>query len=129
MCPSLSRRQSRYKQSVWPSPSPSRRKNSCSLDEMLSRKALRLRIWLQIESGNERCKAREYFEAANKKTREDLERRFISSSTIGVRAIERQGRKVGDVTEATVMQLPSIAVTFASFVAASLRKSDRARRK
>jgi hypothetical protein len=76
----------------------------------------------------EQRQAREYFEAADNKTREEYVRKFISSSTIGVRAIERQGLKVADVTEANIMQLSSIAATFASFVAASLRKSGRAGR-
>ncbi|MBP0589534.1 replication initiation protein [Paraburkholderia sp. LEh10] len=73
--------------------------------------------------------AREYFEAAEKKTREELVRKFIASSTIGVRAIQRQGLTTAEVNESNILQRASIATTFASFVAAELRKAARGRSK
>jgi hypothetical protein len=69
--------------------------------------------------------ARDFFAGAEKKVQEELVRRFVASSTIGQRAIERQGLKAADVNEANIMTWPSIAGTFASFVAAELRKAAR----
>jgi hypothetical protein len=69
--------------------------------------------------------ARDYFIAAEKKTQEELVRRFVASSTIGQRAIDRQGLKAADVDETNIMAWPSIAGTFVSFVAAELRKAAR----
>jgi hypothetical protein len=69
--------------------------------------------------------AREFFVSAEKKTQEELVRRFVASSTIGQRAIDRQGLKAADVDEANIMTWPSIASTFVSFVAAELRKAAR----
>jgi hypothetical protein len=69
--------------------------------------------------------ARDYFASAEKKTQEELVRRFVASSTIGQRAIERQGLKAADVDERNILTWPSIAGTFASFVAAELRKAAR----
>jgi Initiator Replication protein len=73
-------------------------------------------------------KAREFFTSAEQKTREDLVRKFFASSALGLRAIERQGLKPVDVTEANILQWPSIAVPFSSFVAGELRKAARASR-
>jgi hypothetical protein len=69
--------------------------------------------------------AREFFVSAEKKTQEELVRRFVASSTIGQRAIDRQGLKAADIDEANIMTWPSIASTFVSFVAAELRKAAR----
>jgi hypothetical protein len=69
--------------------------------------------------------AREFFISAEKKTQEELVRRFVASSTIGQRAIDRQGLKAADIDEANIMTWPSIASTFVSFVAAELRKAAR----
>ncbi|KNH07868.1 Protein involved in initiation of plasmid replication [Candidatus Burkholderia brachyanthoides] len=69
--------------------------------------------------------AREYFTTAEKKTQEDLARRFVASSTIGQRAIERQGLKAADINECNILTWPGIAGIFASFVAAELRKAAR----
>jgi hypothetical protein len=73
--------------------------------------------------------AREYFDTAEKKTREDLVRKFVASSTMGLRAIERQMLKPAQVTEANILTLPDIANTFSSFVAGELRKAARVQRK
>ncbi|OAJ53588.1 Initiator Replication protein [Paraburkholderia ginsengiterrae] len=73
--------------------------------------------------------AREYFDTAEKKTREDLVRKFVASSTMGLRAIERQMLKPAQVTEANILTLPDIANTFGSFVAGELRKAARAHHK
>ncbi|KMZ13497.1 Protein involved in initiation of plasmid replication [Candidatus Burkholderia humilis] len=67
--------------------------------------------------------ARDFFTGAEKKMQEELVRRFVASSTIGQRAIERQGLKAADVNESNIMTWPSIAGTFASFVSAELRKA------
>jgi hypothetical protein len=69
--------------------------------------------------------ARDFFIAAEKKTQEELVRRFVASSTIGQRAIDRQGLKAAEVNETNIMTWPSIAGTFVSFVAAELRKAAR----
>ncbi|WP_277188230.1 replication initiation protein [Caballeronia sp. BR00000012568055] len=69
--------------------------------------------------------AREFFVSAEKKTQEELVRSFVASSTIGQRAIDRQGLKAADIDEANIMTWPSIASTFVSFVAAELRKAAR----
>ncbi|MCX4150032.1 MULTISPECIES: replication initiation protein [Paraburkholderia] len=73
--------------------------------------------------------AREYFDTADKKKREDLVRKFVASSTMGLRAIERQMLKPAQVTEANILTFPDIANTFGSFVAGELRKAGRAPRK
>jgi hypothetical protein len=73
--------------------------------------------------------ARESFATLDKKTREELVRKFVAQSTIGVRAIERQGLKPADVTEANIMEWPSVANNFSSFVAAELRKAARAQQR
>ncbi|SAL80840.1 initiator RepB protein [Caballeronia terrestris] len=73
--------------------------------------------------------AREYFDTADKKKREDLVRKFVASSTLGLRAIERQMLKPAQVTESNILTFPDIANTFGSFVAGELRKSARAQRK
>ncbi|WP_109476252.1 replication initiation protein [Paraburkholderia sp. C35] len=78
---------------------------------------------------DEMRKAREYFEAAEKKTREELVRKFVAASAIGVRAIQRQGLTTADVNESNILQRASNATTFASFVAAELRKAARGRTK
>ncbi|KND57536.1 Protein involved in initiation of plasmid replication [Candidatus Burkholderia verschuerenii] len=69
--------------------------------------------------------AREYFASAEKKAQEDLVRRFVASSTIGQRTIERQGLKALEINENNILTWPSIAGIFASFVAAELRKAAR----
>jgi hypothetical protein len=69
--------------------------------------------------------ARDYFASAEKKAQEDLVRRFVASSTIGQRAIERQGLKALEINESNILTWPSIAGIFASFVAAELRKAAR----
>lgn len=71
--------------------------------------------------------AREFFDTADKKTREDLVRKFVASSTMGLRAIERQMLKPGNVTEANIMTLPDVANTFSSYVAGEIRKATRVR--
>ncbi|ANB77706.1 Initiator Replication protein (plasmid) [Paraburkholderia phytofirmans OLGA172] len=73
--------------------------------------------------------AREYFDTADKKKREDLVRKFVASSTMGLRAIERQMLKPAQVTEANILTFPDIANTFGSFVAGELRKAARGQRK
>lgn len=73
--------------------------------------------------------AREYFDTADKKKREDLVRKFVASSTMGLRAIERQMLKPAQVTEANILTFPDIANTFGSFVAGELRKAARVQRK
>ncbi|MEM5389795.1 replication initiation protein [Paraburkholderia phymatum] len=70
--------------------------------------------------------AREFFDAAEKKIREELVRKFVASSTMGQRAIERQGLKTAEITEANIVEWPSVATTFTSYVAAELRKAARA---
>jgi hypothetical protein len=70
--------------------------------------------------------AREFFDAAENKMREDLVRKFVASSTIGQRAIARQGLKPAEVTGANIMEWASVATTFTSFVAGELRKAARA---
>ncbi|KMQ79997.1 Protein involved in initiation of plasmid replication [Candidatus Burkholderia pumila] len=69
--------------------------------------------------------ARDFFNAAEKKTQEELVCRFVASSTIGQRAIDRQGLKAAVVNETNIMTWPSIAGTFVPFVAAELRKAAR----
>ncbi len=69
--------------------------------------------------------ARDYFATVDKKIQEELVRRFVASSTIGQRAIVRQGPKAADIDERNIMTWPSVACTFASFVAAELRKAAR----
>lgn len=78
---------------------------------------------------DEMRKAREYFETAEKKTREELVRKFVAASTIGIRAIQRQGLTIAEVNESNILQRASIATIFASFVAAELRKAARVRTK
>ncbi|RWA51115.1 Initiator Replication protein [Cupriavidus sp. UYMSc13B] len=73
--------------------------------------------------------AREFFASSEKKVREELVRKFVTSNTIGIRTIERQGLKPTDVSEANIMERPNIANTFCSFVAGELRKAARARTK
>ncbi|MGF6997350.1 replication initiation protein [Paraburkholderia sp. GAS32] len=73
--------------------------------------------------------AREYFDTADKKKREDLVRKFVASSTMGLRAIERQMLRPAQVTEANILTFPDIANTFGSFVAGELRKAGRVQRK
>lgn len=77
---------------------------------------------------DEQRRAQEYFDNADKKTRDELVRKFLTSNTIGIRVIERQGLTVAEVSEANILQLPSVAATFTSFIAAGLRKSAHARR-
>jgi hypothetical protein len=69
--------------------------------------------------------ARDFFAGTAKKTQEELVRRFVASSTIGQRAIERQGLKAAEINESNIMTWPSVAGIFASFVAAELRKAAR----
>jgi hypothetical protein len=69
--------------------------------------------------------ARDFFAGTEKKTQEELVRRFVASSTIGQRAIERQGLKAAEINEHNIMTWPSVAGIFASFVAAELRKAAR----
>lgn len=71
--------------------------------------------------------ARKYFETADKKIREELVRKFVASSTFGVRAITRQGLSTSEVNDSNIFEWPSVASTFASFVAADLRKAARGR--
>jgi hypothetical protein len=71
--------------------------------------------------------AREFFDTADKKTREDLVRKFVASSTMGLRAIERQMLKPANVTEANILNLPDVANTFSSYVAGEIRKAARVR--
>ncbi|QMI49689.1 replication initiation protein [Burkholderia sp. MBR-1] len=71
--------------------------------------------------------AREYFAGADPKIREELVRKFVSTSTIGLRTIERQGLKPTDVTPANIMVQATVASTFAAFVAGELRKAARTR--
>ncbi|CAH2807040.1 MAG: Protein involved in initiation of plasmid replication [uncultured Paraburkholderia sp.] len=71
--------------------------------------------------------AREFFEGADKKIREDLVRRFVATSTMGLRAIERQALKPASVTEANILALPDVANTFSAYVAGEIRKSARTR--
>jgi hypothetical protein len=73
--------------------------------------------------------ARDSFATFDKKLREELVRKFVAQSTIGVRAIERQGLKPADVTEGNIMDWPSVANTFSSFVAAEIRKAARTQQK
>lgn len=72
--------------------------------------------------------AREFFNAADKIPREELVRKFVASSTMGVRAIERQNLKPAQVTEANILSFPDVSNTFIPFVAGELRKAMRARR-
>jgi hypothetical protein len=72
--------------------------------------------------------AREFFNAADKIPREELVRKFVASSTMGVRAIERQNLKPAQVTEANILSFPDVSNTFIPFVAGELRKATRARR-
>lgn len=69
--------------------------------------------------------AREFFDAAENKARDELVRKFVAASTIGQRAITRQGLKPAEVTGTNIMQWPSVADTFTSFVAGELRKAAR----
>lgn len=72
--------------------------------------------------------AREFFNAADKIAREELVRKFVASSTMGVRAIERQNLKPAQVTEANILSFPDVSNTFIPFVAGELRKAMRTRR-
>lgn len=69
--------------------------------------------------------AREFFDTADKNPREELVRKFVASSTMGVRAIERQNLKPAQVTEANILTFPDVANTFIPFVAGELRKAGR----
>jgi len=73
--------------------------------------------------------ATEFFAAADKKMRDELVRKFATTNTIGIRTIERQGLKPADVSEANIMDRPTIAASFCSFVAGEMRKAARTRSK
>jgi len=77
----------------------------------------------RIEETN---KALAYFAEADRKTKEELVRKFTASNTLGVRAIERQGLKVADIHVDNILEWSGIANTFGSFVAAERRKASRA---
>jgi len=71
-------------------------------------------------------RAREFFDQADPKTRDDLVRKFVASSAMGQRVIERHLLKPAQVTEANILTWPDLANTFGSFVANELRKAARA---
>ncbi|TCK32472.1 replication initiator protein [Paraburkholderia sp. BL8N3] len=71
--------------------------------------------------------ARTSFDESDKNRREELVRKFVASSTMGIRAIERQNLKPAQVTEANILSFPDVANTFIPFVAGELRKAIRRR--
>ncbi|MEX3845552.1 replication initiation protein [Paraburkholderia sp. BR10882] len=72
--------------------------------------------------------ARDSFAALSVERREQYVRKFTAhNNSLGIRSIERQGLKPSDITEANILQWPSVADTFCLFVAGELRKAARAK--